>query len=82
MILLNYKRKDWSPEIIENLTSALVECSNCFKIESIFELCKLGRELCERLVDVFGQRQTTFAAKVKEKQKEKKTTEKYFLKKY
>lgn len=50
--------------MIENLMCALVEFINNMKHESLFEMCKLGREICERLVDIFGQRQITLVTKV------------------
>ena len=49
---------------IENLIARFIEFYNNVKYESMFEMCKYGRDICERLIDVFSQRQTTISTKV------------------
>jgi hypothetical protein len=52
---------------IENLIARFIEFYNNVKYESMFEMCKYGRDICERLIDVFSQRQTTISTELRVK---------------
>lgn len=53
-----------NPEIIENFVGAVNELCFNFQYDCLFEICKLGEEISQKLLELFCSRQSTLPIKV------------------
>lgn len=65
MVFSFWRNENFNPDYTENLLGAMYEFCNYSKFDSLFEICMLGEEIGDRIVDLFNNRQASFAIKVR-----------------